>query len=314
MKLGNGKFTYTIAEGWEKRPPDMRWREVAAVAVDPNDNVYMFTRDPAGVVVCDRDGNVKNSWGEGLFVNPHGLTIGLEGDTLFCTDSDGHAIRKCTLDGKVLLTIGTPGRMSGLHSGKPFNKCTHVALDPKSGNIYVSDGYGNSAVHKYSPDGKHLFSWGKPGTDPGEFNLPHNIATDKDGYVYVADRENHRIQIFDSSGAFQDQLVNMHRPCAIYISKDQYLYSGELGFGMPVTQKTPNIGPRVSIYNTKGEIEARLGDQHSGIEGRSFFAPHGIAVDSQGDLYVAEVANTQFSQFGQPDPDIRSIQKFIRSE
>ncbi|MDA1189621.1 MAG: peptidyl-alpha-hydroxyglycine alpha-amidating lyase family protein, partial [Chloroflexi bacterium] len=250
-KLGAGNFTYTPVEGWEKRPANMKWREVAGVAVDPKDNVYLFTRDPGAVVVCDPDGNVKSSWGQGLFKNPHGLTIGLEGDTLFCIDNGDHTVRKTTLDGVVLLTIGTPGKTSPLHSGKPFNKCTHVALDPRSGDIYVSDGYGNSAVHKYDPNGKHLFSWGTPGTDPGQFNLPHNIVTDKDGYVYVADRENHRIQIFNSKGGFEDQIVNMHRPCAIYMSRDGYLYNGELGFGMPVNKETPNLGPRISIYDTK---------------------------------------------------------------
>ncbi|MBM3945168.1 MAG: hypothetical protein FJ317_06735 [SAR202 cluster bacterium] len=313
MKLGSGKFTYTPVEGWEKRPADMMWREVAGVAVDPKDNVYLFTRDPGAVVVCDRDGNVKSSWGQGTFVNPHGLTIGLEGDTLFCIDNGDHTVRKCTLDGKVLLTIGTPGKTSPLHSGKPFNKCTHVALDPGSGDIYVSDGYGNSAVHKYAPDGRYLFSWGAPGTDPGEFNLPHNIVTDKDGYVYVADRENHRIQVFDSKGKFQDQWVNMHRPCAIYMSKDGYLFNGELGFGMNVNRETPNLGPRISIFDTKGKRQARLEDKGSGMDGRQFVAPHGMAVDSRGDLYVAEVANTWMKHFQEPPPTVRSVQKFIKT-
>ena len=99
-------------------------------------------------------------------------------------------------------------------SGDPFNRCTHVAIDPRNGDFYVSDGYGNARVHKYSPDGTHLFSWGASGTDPGCFNIAHNVCTDKDGWVFVADRENHRVQVFDSSGKFETQWVNMARPVA----------------------------------------------------------------------------------------------------
>jgi DNA-binding beta-propeller fold protein YncE len=104
-------------------------------------------------------------------------------------------VRKCTTEGKVLLELGTPGKPAPYMSGEPFHRCTHTALSPK-GEIYVSDGYGNSTVHKYSPDGKLLMSWGEPGTDPGEFNIVHNIVTDAEGWVYVADRENHRVQVF----------------------------------------------------------------------------------------------------------------------
>ena len=159
--------------------------------------------------------------------------------------------------------------------GDPFNRCTHTALDPKTGDIYVSDGYGNSRVHKYSPDGKLLFSWGAPGTDPGEFSIAHNIATDADGYVYVADRENHRIQIFDANGNFEDQWPNVHRPCGIYISPDQQVYVGELGWGMAVQRNVPNIGPRVSILDRRGNTLARLGSGY-GTEVGQFISPHGI--------------------------------------
>ena len=100
-------------------------------------------------------------------------------------------------------------------SGKPFHRCTHTALSPR-GEIYVTDGYGNARVHKYSPDGKLLLSWGEPGTDPGQFNIVHNIVTDAEGWVYVADRENHRVQVFDGNGKYETQWINMHRPCGLY--------------------------------------------------------------------------------------------------
>ena len=115
-------------------------------------------------------------------------------------------------------------------SGEPFHRCTHTALSPK-GEIYVSDGYGNARVHKYSPDGKLLMSWGEPGTDPGEFNIVHNICTDADGWVYVADRENHRVQVFDGNGKYETQWNNLHRPCGLYMDYTRHpvCYIGELG-------------------------------------------------------------------------------------
>ena len=144
-------------------------------------------------------------------------------------------MRKCTTDGKVLLTIGIPGKPAPFMSGEPFHRCTHTALSPK-GEIYVSDGYGNACVHKYTPDGKLIKTWGEPGTDPGQFNIVHNIATDADGYVYVADRENHRVQMFDGNGKYETQWNNLHRPCALHCcgGKHPNFIIGELGPGMPV--------------------------------------------------------------------------------
>jgi DNA-binding beta-propeller fold protein YncE len=311
VKLGGGRFTYEVEVGWEKLPPGYSWTDAAAVAVDSKDRVYVFNRGDHPMIVFDREGNFLNSWGEGIFVRAHGLTLGPD-ETLYCTDDQDHTVRQCTLDGKVLMTIGVPGEGAPYQSGAPFNRCTHVALDPRTGDLYISDGYGNSRVHKYSPDGKLLFSWGSPGTDPGEFNLPHNIATDKNGYVYVADRENHRVQIFDSKGKFETQWVNMHRPCAIYISEDQHVYVGELGWGMSVNKELPNIGPRISVYDTGGERLARVGDQGFGLETGQFVAPHGLCVDSRGDIYLGEVAWTNLNNLGLPADDVRSFQKLSR--
>ena len=117
----------------------------------------------------------------------------------------------------MLFTLGVPGKPAPFMSGDPFHRCTHVALDPRTGEFYVSDGYCNARVHKYTPGGRLLFSWGESGTDPGQFNIVHNIATDREGWVYVADRENHRIQVFDPHGRFETQWVNMARPSGLYI-------------------------------------------------------------------------------------------------
>ena len=188
-------------------------------------------------------------------------------------------------------------------------------MDPNTGDLYVSDGYANAQVHKYSPDGKLLFSWGRPGTDPGEFNIPHNIATDKDGYVYVADRESHRVQIFDSNGRFETQWNNLHRPCAIFISEDQLVYIGELGWGLSVNENHPNLGPRITVMNTKGERLGRIGHMGWGLEVGQFIAPHGIGLDSDGSIYVGEVAWTNLNNTQGEDPGrVRSLQKLVKVE
>jgi DNA-binding beta-propeller fold protein YncE len=181
-------------------------------------------------------------------------------------------------------------------SGEPFHRCTHTALSPK-GEIYVSDGYGNACVHKYTPDGKLLKTWGEPGTDPGQFNIVHNIATDADGWVYVADRENHRVQVFDGNGKYETQWNNLHRPCALHCCGGSHptFIVGELGPGMPVNLKMPNLGPRLTIVDAKGTRIARLGGEHGpGLETGKFLAPHGLALDSKGDIYVGEVGVTNW--------------------
>jgi DNA-binding beta-propeller fold protein YncE len=310
--LGSGDFAYCVEPNWQTMPPGYEWREVAAVTVDGNDNVYVFNRGEHPMMVFDKDGNFVKSWGEGVFSRAHGVSLGPD-DTLYCSDDGDHTVRQCTLDGEVLMTIGVPGEPAPLFSGDPFNRCTHTALDPKTGDIYVSDGYGNSRVHKYSPDGKLLFSWGAPGTDPGEFSIAHNIVTDADGYVYVADRENHRIQIFDANGKFEEQWPNVHRPCGLYISPEQHIYVGELGWGMGVQRNVPNIGPRVSVLDRRGNTLARLGNGY-GTDVGQFISPHGIAVDSAKNIYVGEVSHTNISNSGETPPDdLRTLQRLTKA-
>jgi DNA-binding beta-propeller fold protein YncE len=245
--------------------------------------------------VFDRDGNFIKSWGEGLFHRAHGLHVDAD-DNLYCTDDGDHTVRKCTADGKVLLTIGIPEKPAPFMSGEPFHRCTHTALSPK-GEIYVSDGYGNARVHKYTPDGKLIKSWGEPGSDPGQFNIVHNISTDVDGWVYVADRENHRVQVFDGNGKYEAQWNNLHRPCALHCcgGKSPTFIIGELGPGMPVNRLVPHLGPRLTIVDSKGKRIARLGGEKGpGLEAGKFLAPHGVTVDSKGDIYVGEVGVTNW--------------------
>jgi hypothetical protein len=199
-------------------------------------------------------------------------------------------------------------------SGEPFHRCTHTAMAP-NGDLYVSDGYGNARIHKYTPDGRRLTSWGGPGTDPGEFNIPHNITCDADGWVYVADRENHRVQVFDGNGKYETQWNNLHRPSGLFMppGKCPICYIGEIGPAQPVNRNVPNLGPRVTIVDNTGKRLSRLGGLCAGLGADQFLSPHGLCVDRHGDIYVGEVSWTNWPQTfpNQPRPEnLRSLRKF----
>lgn len=311
--MGFGRFTYEVQTNWAKLPKGWSFLEVVDVGVDHRDRVYVFNRGQHPLLVFDRDGNLLNAWGEGMFQRPHGLTVG-PGNTIYLVDDGAHIVQQFTLEGKLLMTIGTPGQGAGFMSGKPFHQPTKVAIEAQTGDLYITDGYGNACVHKFSSAGRHLFSWGQSGTDPGQFNLVHSVAVDEKGLVYVADRENHRIQIFDRQGNFFKQWVNLHRPCALHIAgQDQQLvYIGELAPAYPFNQNYPNIGARISIYDLKGERLAILGDVQAGSQPHQFLAPHGLAVDSRGDIYVGEVSWSFRGKNLSPPQELLSFRKLIK--
>lgn len=315
--VGTAPYRYRLVDDWAKIPRDWTLADVAAVAVDGQDRVFVFNRGDHPMIVLDRDGNVLTTWGETLFHRPHGLHIGRDG-ALYCTDDGDHTVRKCTPEGRVLLEIGIPGRPSGFMSGKPFNRCTHTALSP-DGDIYVSDGYGNASMHKFTPDGRHLVSWGECGSDAGQFNVPHNVCCDAEGWIYVADRENHRIQIFDGQGRYETQWNNLHRPCGLFLEEGPRgaCYVGELGPHMALNRNFPNLGPRISILGRNGSLVGRI-DERSGLPSGRFLAPHGIATDSRGDLYLGEVSWTVWDVYLHPDEprptNLRSLHKLVRAD
>ncbi len=282
--VGSGRFTYKVAETWAKLPDGWKFTQVAGIVIDSLDRVYVFNRSEHPMMIFDHDGNFINSWGEGMFITPHGICLDQD-KYIFLADSGNHTVKKFTLDGKLLMTLGTENEPE--ENGKPFNKPTDVSVSP-SGYIYVSDGYGNRRVHKFDPDGKLLTSWGSSGDEPGQFALPHGIFAYDDNNIYVADRENHRIQIFTSGGKFINQWkADFNMPCTVFIDKDDNVY-------------IPELRHRISIMNLKGELLARWGGVESNKPGE-FVAPHTACVDSHGNLYVGEVLEGQ------------RIQKFIRN-
>ena len=234
--------------------------------------------------------------------------IGPDG-SIWCADDGAHTITKFTPDGEHIMTIGIHGQSSAKWSGFPFNRPTDAAISTITGNIYISDGYGNFRVHKYSPEGHHISSWGEPGIDPGQFLRPHNIALDNEDRVYVADREAHRVQIFDADGRVLDVWNNIHMPNGLTIGPDGNIYIGELP-GMTSEEPTPpGLGHRISILNPSGKLLARFGDEEEGQDPGKFIAPHGIAVDSRGDIYVGEVSFTIRGSKLTPPKELRSLSK-----
>jgi DNA-binding beta-propeller fold protein YncE len=276
MVLGQGEFTYRFDQGWGKLPKWWKIQNCSDVAIDSHERVYILDRGPHPVMVFERDGTFIGSWGEGgMFRAPHGIYIDKE-DSVYATDFSTQQAMKFTCEGKVLLTLGNRDLPAGTFYGEPFNMPTGVSVAP-SGNIFVSDGYGNHKVQKFSANGTLIGSWGKPGTGPGEFALVHNVDTDKSGRVYVCDRENGRIQIFDEGGKFITQWSDLHMPADIRIKGD-VAYVAEQGM---------TDTPRISIFALDGSLLSRWGSEKA-WEG-VFRNPHGLWVDSEGVIYVCQV-------------------------
>ena len=283
-KVGQGQHTYEVVENWGKLPPGWAFGPVSAVAVDSQDRVYAFQRQDPPIIVLDSEGNYLSSWGTGTMTGPHGIYIGTD-DLVYLTDRDDHVCVKLTLEGETLLVLGTRGEPSDtgctedagtvLQAAGPFNKPAGMARAP-SGDIYVADGYRNSRVHRFSSEGTLISSWGQPGkSERSEFHLPHCLWVDRQGAVYVCDRENSRIQVFSPAGQFITQWTEMNRPTAIYMDANETVYISELT-------------PRISIWDKQGNLITRW---------RANPSPHWIYGDSKGDLYVAEPAGKRLTKY-----------------
>jgi DNA-binding beta-propeller fold protein YncE len=306
-------FSYDVDPDWEQLPAGLKHRDVSAVDVDSRDRVYLLTRYDSNVLVYEPDGSFVTAWGGEQFTNPHGLTVGPD-DSVYCVDNGDHSVRKFSADGKLLMTLGRPGEPSDtghrqggpfvVHNvetvqrpGPPFNGCTNVAV-AGDGRLYVADGYGNCRVHVFGADGELITSWGEAGIGAGQFHLPHGIALDPAGRVHVCDRENDRIQVFDPGGRYLTEWTDVQRPCQIAIDGDGFAYVAELwrpkgkGSFTHGFMKEDRPG-RVTIFDRDGSIVARWGASTVNRAAPGcFIAPHGIAVDSRGDVYVSEVTYT----------------------
>ena len=282
MTFGSGDFRYEVVKGWGDLPTGYKLFQVAGVAVDADDRVFAYNRSDHKLIVFDRDGGFVKAWKNTTSV-PHGMRIGPDGN-IYLVDQASHVVLKYSTDEELLLTLGNRDQPSDTgyaengvveRAAGPFNTPTGVTVN-SAGEIFVSDGYGNCRVHKFSAQGELLKSWGVPGTErPGEFLLPHGIDLDRQGRLLVADRENHRIQLFTQDGEHLDTWTGFRQPCSITVGPDGTVY-------------VPELGSRMSILDSDGNVLARWGGEES-KEAGEFIAPHGAAVDSRGDLYVGEV-------------------------
>ena len=310
---GQGDFQYTFVEDWLKLPEGMRLLECPGVAVDGNDRVFILTRGEHPIMVFDKDGNFERSFGQGHFSEnrTHGLYYSAADDTLLAADDGIHTIQKFSVTGEKLMEIGEKNHPAPRWSGQPFNRPTSAAIRPSNGDIYISDGYGNSRIHVYTAEGEYRFSWGEPGIDAGQFIRPHNIAFDEDERVYVVDRECHRIQLFDTDGNFLTMWSNIHRPDAM-VYWNGHIYVGELN-GMGGVDDAPGLGHRVTIYDRDGNRVCVFGAPEEGEGPGQFIAPHGIAVDSTGAVYVSEVSYTIRGSHMDPPQELRSFSKYAKA-
>ena len=308
--VGSGEWTYDALDQWETLPDGWSLHECPGVAVDSQDNIFVLTRGEHPIIVFDREGKFLRSFGEGLFskTRTHGLYIAHD-DSVLVADDGIHTIQKFNSKGEKMMEIGERDHPSPKWSGQPFNRPTSAAIMPSNGDIYISDGYGNARIHVYSGEAEYKFSWGDSGIDAGQFIRPHNIAVDDNDQVYVVDREAHRIQIFDPKGKFITMWNNIYRPDAMVLWKD-HIYVGELnGIG---GDDAPGLGHRVGIYDLKGNLVCRFGEIEEGEGPGYFIAPHGIAVDSHGDIYVSEVSFTIRGSKMDPPQELKSLKKFVK--
>ena len=248
------------------------------------------------------------------------------GGDLYLVDDGLGRVGRYSLDGKLLATIGPVGAVSDTghqpgvegsvtHSGPPYNKPTNLSVGP-SGDLYVSDGYGNARVHRFDAEGALLQSWGEPGPGHGQFRTPHGLRVHRDGRVFVADRQNDRIQIFSPHGEYLTEWTDVRRPQDIFIDDDDLVYvaelswfPGEVSYRLgPVTEYLP---ARLSIYDIDGNLLLRWGDADPTKAGY-FTAPHGIWVDNEGSIYLAEVAGIWSVARGYAPAEVHRLQKFVR--
>jgi peptidylamidoglycolate lyase len=242
------------------------------------------------ILIISKDGKLVNSWGDNFFIMPHGLTVD-NNDNIWVTDVGLNQVFEFSHDGKLLMKVGEAG-VAG-NDSLHFDKPTAVAI-AKDGSFYVSDGYGNSRIVKFSAQGKYLFEWGKKGSKQGEFNIPHGIGIDRNGNVYVADRENGRVEVFDPNGKFMKQFIDKTfgqlTAVAFDHTKTKLFATDDLTF-----LKLKHRGSDILILDTAGHVQTRFG--RSGFyEGPTTWY-HDLTVDKDGSIYVGDILGNTIQKF-----------------
>jgi DNA-binding beta-propeller fold protein YncE len=277
--VGTGKYTYELVDDWARLPEGWVLGQTGIVT-DSRDRVYLFNRGDHPLIVLDADGSYYTSWGEGVLSSAHGMFIDQQ-ENIYLPVMNSHVVLKYSPSGNLLMTLGTWDQPSDTgwsgnyrdpvkQAAGPFHRPTDVAISP-AGDLYISDGYGNARVHRFTADGELQMSWGAPGkTAPGEFHVPHGVWVHTDGRVLVTDRENNRVQIFSPQGEFLTQWTDLARPCDIYIDADGAVY-------------IPELDGLITILSLDGKLLARWTSSTGTGDGDG---GHAVWVDSRGDIYL----------------------------
>ena len=284
----NPEASYSLVEGWAQLPSGVEaWGQTIGLEVDADDNLWVFHRcfaancrrrdDVAPMLKYDPSGMLLDSWGEGMFVWPHGTALDAEGN-IWVTDAQGmpgkgHQVVKFSPDGQVLMTLGTPG-LAGAGQDT-FDGPADVAVAP-NGDVFIADGHGNDRIVKFSPTGEFLMEWGEEGTDLGQFNEPHTMAFDSRGRLFVGDRINQRIQVFDQDGRFLAVWPSI-MASGIHITEDDIVLVADYQLRMGI------IIAHASDFSEIGVIDEAL--------------PEGVAMDSMGNIYAGEVIYQNLKKF-----------------
>ena len=276
---------HRLVRDWAQLPKGLNFGECSGVDVDKTDNVWVFNRGAHPIIELDKSGKMLQAWDESTIrvKSAHGIRVDADGN-LWAVDVKGHVVLKLTPSGRVLMVLGNRQGTAGKNDSKDaFNEPTSVAFT-KTGDFYVSDGYVNSRVIEFNRDGEYLRHWGTKGTGDGEFNLVHDVAIDSKGRVYVADRTNKRVQIFDPAGKFLGKWDDVGAPWGLYyVAREDAIYMCDGG------------NNRVVKLNLEGQILGVLGG-YGKAPGKFDFA-HAITVDSEGSIYVAEIKNWRVQKF-----------------
>jgi DNA-binding beta-propeller fold protein YncE len=305
---------YRTVENWAQLPAGRTWGSTSAVDID-RDGKSVWVAERCGANSCvgsnlptvlkfDASGKLVTSFGAGMFIFPHGIHVDRDGNVWIVDGMPpgrgtpppaglGHTVVKFSPEGKVLMTLGTPG---GATEPGYFFQPNDILVAP-DGAIFVAEGHGgpNSRVLKFTKDGKLIKTWGRKGTAPGEFDQPHALAMDSKGRLFVGDRGNNRIQIFDQDGNLLEQWTEFSRPSGIFIDKDDTIYVTDSESGSVAKDRTDwKRGIRIGKISDR-KVIAFIPDPVENITGTS--AAEGIAVDAAGNIYGAEVGSKSLKKY-----------------
>jgi NHL repeat len=295
---------YDVVSSWPARPKHLTWGAIAGIAISPSDQIWTFNRGAVPVQVYTAEGALVRSWGEGQFREPHQVRFDREG-FVWLVDSGQHVVKKFTPEGKLLLTLGTPDEPGA--DSTHLNRPTDVAITP-TGQIFVADGYGNNRIVHFNDHGQFVGTWGSLGSAPGQFSLPHSIAVDSRGRLFVADRNNARVQVFNQAGQFLDEWRDLLVPWHIVINERDEIYvcgSSPMRWSkIPIPGLIVGIPPKdqlIMIFTGDGRLVQLFTfpkGQHSG----ELDWVHGLAVDRRGNLYLGDIQGRRAQKFLRLEP------------